>query len=139
MNTEYDDIIHLPHHQSNRHSRMSMHDRAAQFSPFAALTGFEAAIIETSRLTDSRTELEDYGEAQLNHAILQLQKLLPLRPEVIITYFAPDERKSGGAYARIQGQVKKMDLYRQVIILTDGREIPLSDIVRIESEKFMDF
>lgn len=136
MTSEYDDIIHLPHHQSLKRSHMSMHDRAAQFSPFAALTGFDSAIDETGRLTDSRTELEEYGNAQLDQALLQLQELLPLHPEITITYFAPDDRKSGGSYSTIQGNVKKIDFGKPVLILMDGREIPLSDIVHMESSQF---
>lgn len=109
-----------------------MHDRAAQFSPFAALTGFDFAIEETGRLTDCRIELEEYGKAQLDQALLQLWNLLPLHPHVTLTYFIPDERKSGGTYTSICGQIKKIDSFRQIITMTDGTDIPLTDIIRME-------
>lgn len=134
MTGEYDDIITLPHHRSKTRSPMSVHDRAAQFSPFAALTGFESAVDETGRLTDSRRELEEYGRDTLDRAMIQLQELLPQHPKVCVTYFAPDDRKDGGAYTSLQGHVKKVDLYRQTLVFMDGKQIPLSDILRIESE-----
>lgn len=133
---EYDDIICLPHYRSKKRNSMSLYDRAAQFSPFAALTGFESAIEETGRLTDQRTELEEYGKSQLDQALLQLQNLLPLHPHVTLTYFLPDERKSGGAYTSVCGQIKKIDSYHQVITMTDGADIPLSDVIRIECSNF---
>ncbi len=133
MTENYEDIIHLPHHRSSRRSHMSMLDRAAQFSPFAALTGFESAIEETGRLTDPRTQLEEYGNALLDWKIGQLIPLIPLQPEVQITCFLPDSRKDGGAYAQIQGALKKIDLYTRQLFLTDGRTIPMGDILNIES------
>lgn len=134
--SNYDDILHLPNHRSKKRSHMSMQDRAAQFSPFAALTGFETAIEETGRLTDCRTELEEYGKNRLDQAMAQLQELLPLRPYVMITYFVPDDRKTGGSYTSINGQLKKIDFYRQIIVFTDGTEIPLSDIIQVECSAF---
>jgi len=136
---EYDDIIHLSHFRSAKRSHMSMHDRAAQFSPFAALTGFESAIEETGRLTDCPTELEEYEKTQLDQALAQLQNLLPLHPHITITYFVPDERKSGGSYVSVNGQVKKIDHYRQRIIMMDGSEILLADVVQLECSQFSDF
>ena len=135
-NMPYEDIIHLPHPVSARHAPMSNGDRAAQFSPFAALTGFEAALGETGRITESRPEPEDYGKEILDQALLQLQALLPLRPQVTITYFEADQKKDGGAYASVYGQVRKIDLYRQIIVMLEGTEIPLHDIVQIEGAQF---
>lgn len=134
----YDDILHLPHHRSTKRSHMSMQDRAAQFSPFAALTGFESAIEETGRLTDCRPELMEYGNTQLNQVLIRLMELLPQRPEVRITYFLPDNRKSGGHYEEINGQVRKIDLYKQVLTMTDGIEIPLNAILHMESTQISD-
>jgi len=129
----YDDIIHLPHPRSKKRSPMSMQDRAAQFSPFAALTGFDAAIKETGRLTDYRPELLDYENAQLDQMLAKLLELLPQRPQVSVTYFIPDNKKSGGRYETVSGRVQKIDLYRKLLTMTDGREIPLTDILHMES------
>ena len=97
MSGKYGDIINLPHPTSLNHPRMSLHDRAAQFSPFAALTGHHTAIAETGRLTDQRIELDESEIARVDAALQHLQELLPERPTVSITYFVPDERKSGGS------------------------------------------
>ena len=134
MNGEYEDIIHLPHHRSKTRSHMSMHDRAAQFSPFAALTGFESAICETERLTDRRIELDEDRRTELDRAIFRLQELLPLQPEVSVTYFIPDGKKQGGRYAVSQGRLWKLDLYRQILFLADGTGISLPDIIHIEPD-----
>ena len=133
----YDDIIHLPHYRSRKRRHMSMQDRAAQFSPFAALTGFEEATEESGRITDPRTEMEEYGKMQLDQAIQQLQELLPLHPCVSITYFIPDAYKAGGACESVYGQVRKIDVYRQVLVLMDGQEISLPDILRMECSAFV--
>ena len=131
MTGAYDDIIHLPHHRSTRHSHMSIHDRAAQFSPFAALTGFDAAIEETGRLTDAQMELEEYGQAVLDRKLTQLLSQQKEEPEVSITYFCPDQKKSGGSYQEITGRIRKIDLYRKRITMADGCEIPLEAIADI--------
>ena len=130
---DYDDILFLPHHRSKKRSPMSMQDRAAQFSPFAALTGFDAAIVETGRLTDCRPELLDYENAQLDHMLTRLLELLPRQPQVSVSYFLPDNKKSGGRYELVSGRVQKIDLYRKILTMADGREIPLADIVHMES------
>lgn len=137
--SDYNDIINLSHYRSAKREHMSMHDRAAQFAPFAALTGFEAAITETGRLTDNCTELEEYGKMQLDRALQQLQKRISQQPHVSITYFVADSRKSGGSYISLQGQIKKIDFYHQVITMVDGNNIPLQDIIHIESSLFTDF
>ena len=135
MTGQYDDIIHLPHHRSKRRSHMSLQDRAAQFSPFAALTGFDSAIEETGRLTDSRVELEEYGRSILDRKLAFLLDHIQDQPQVSVTYFCPDTRKSGGTYREVSGRVRKIDLYRQIITMTDGREIAVDEIVDIVIEK----
>ena len=133
---QYDDIIHLPHPNSSRHPRMSLLDRAAQFSPFAALTGYEDAIEETGRLTDHRIELNEDARAFLDQKQQLLADAASSRPQVSVTYFQPDHRKSGGAYVTVEGTLKKLDPYDRVLILTDETRIPLSEIVTIESDLF---
>lgn len=135
-NHQYDDIIDLPHHVSATRSRMSMIDRAAQFSPFAALTGYDAAIKETGRLTDERIELSEESRAVLDRKQQLLLDNLADRPEVSVTYFVPDERKAGGAYVTVTGRVKKVDDYQRLLLLTDGTKIPLDEILDMESELF---
>ena len=135
-NHQYADIIDLPHHVSATRPRMSMIDRAAQFSPFAALTGYDAAIKETGRLTDERIDLSEESRAALDRKQQILLDNLADHPEISVTYFVPDERKSGGAYVTVTGRVKKVDDYQRLLILTDGTKIPLDDILDIESELF---
>ena len=125
----YDEIINLPHHVSERHARMSMLDRAAQFSPFAALTGYGAAIEETARLTDSKIELDESEKEILN---FKLQEAIECGKPARITYFLPDERKSGGAYVCTTGKVKKLDTDAGAIMIENGTCITIEDIVDIE-------
>ena len=129
---KYDDIIDLPHKQSNRRPHMPLIDRAAQFSPFAALTGHDAAIKETARLTDWKVELDEYRKEELDSQLQQILEHIAERPEVVITYFRPDEHKEGGAYVTHNGSVKKIDEYEQIILMTDGTRIPIEDIAEIE-------
>lgn len=126
----YDDIIQCSRPRSRRIG-MSNYDRAAQFSPFAALTGFEAAIEETSRLTDDRIELDEGGRQLLDEQMGAVLEALPRQPKVEITWFSYDERKAGGAYIRTTGHVKKVDLYNRKIILTDGQTIPLGEVFSV--------
>lgn len=128
--TQYEDIINLPHHVSERHARMSMLDRAAQFSPFAALTGYDAAIEETARLTDTKIELDESEKEVLN---LRLREAMECGRPVRITYFLPDERKTGGAYVCTTGKVKKLDTLTGSIVTENGTSIMLEDIVGLES------
>ena len=125
-------IIDLPHPTSQNHPRMSLHDRAAQFSPFAALTGHHAAIAETGRLTDRRIELDESEIARVDAELQHLQELLPGRPTVSITYFVPDERKNGGSYQTVTGEVKRIDAVAGMIQMTDRREIPIEDVFSVE-------
>ena len=132
---EYDDIINLPHHQSAKHKQMSRLNRAAQFAPFAALTGYGAAITETARLTNEKIELDDERITILNEQIQFIYEKISENPFVEITYFIPDIRKSGGEYVMITGNVRKIDDYNRDVILTDGMKIPIDNIysIRINS------
>lgn len=132
MSGQYDDIIRLPHPDSPKHPRMSLYDRAAQFSPFAALTGHSAAIAETGRLTDRRVELDEYEMARVDAELQRLQERLPGRPTASITYFVPDERKHGGSYQTVTGEVKRIDAVAGMIQMTDRREIPIEDVFSIK-------
>ena len=128
----YADIIHLPHPVSTRHAAMSKLDRAAQFAPFAALTGYDAELAETARLTTPRIELTESEEDRLNAVYLDLQAHITEHPRVTITYFEPDGRKSGGAYITLTAPVKRLDEHTQTLILTTGETIPLSQIIAIK-------
>lgn len=131
MSGKYDDIIDLPHPTSQNHPRMSLHDRAAQFSPFAALTGHHAAITETGRLTDRRMELDEYEMARVDAELQHLQELLPGRPTASITYFVPDERKNGGSYQTVTGEVKRIDAVNGMIQMADRQLIPIADVFSV--------
>lgn len=133
---KYDKIINLPHHVSFTRPQMSMIDRAAQFSPFAALTGYDAAVKETARLTEQQIELDEYEKAALDQRILLLQEHLKELPEVTITYFVPDERKDGGKYVSTAGIVKKIDIYAKQIMLAGKSKISIENILSIEGELF---
>lgn len=132
----YDDIINLPHHVSKIRPQMSMLDRAAQFSPFAALTGYDAAIKETGRLTDERIELDEEALTALDRKYQLLINALDDAPEVTITYFQPDERKDGGKYITATGAVKKVDDFERLITMQDGAKIPMDDVLSIDGELF---
>lgn len=132
----YDDIINLPHHVSAIHPQMSLADRAAQFSPFAALTGHEEAIQETARLTEEFAELEEDRKEQINERLCRLKEKQTGRPKIAVTYFQEDERKSGGSYVTVYGQVKRIDEYERQVILADGTGIPMERIFAIEGELF---
>lgn len=130
----YDDIIDLPHHVSARHPQMPLRDRAAQFSPFAALTGHEAAIQETARLTEDFIELDEDRKEQLNEQFRVLGENQSLRPEIEVTYFQPDERKNGGAYVTVCGRLKRIDAYGHQIFLTDGTALSMEQIFSVKGE-----
>ena len=136
MSGPYDDIIHLPHPTSKNRPRMSIHDRAAQFSPFAALSGHAAAIAETARLTDRKLELDEDTKAELDRRQAILLEHISERPEVTVTWFRPDERKEGGAYITTTGRLKKLDEAERILILTDDTRIPLEAVVSLESDSF---
>ena len=133
---QYDDIINLPHHTSPTRPRMSAIDRAAQFSPFAALTGYDAAVNETARLTEERIELDEYAKADLDAKLQMIHDSFADKPEISITYFVPDGRKAGGAYVTVTGTIKKIDTYEQNLIMTEGQIIPINEIIQIDGELF---
>ena len=131
MSGLYDDIINLPHHVSQKHPQMSMQDRAAQFSPFAALTGHGAAIRETERETTQQAELDEDELELLDTQLRYLQDHLEEQPEVTITYFEPDRKKEGGSYTEICGKVRKIDLVERFVQIVDKRQIPIDRILEI--------
>ena len=133
---KYDDIINLPHHVSKKHPQISLHDREAQFSPFAALTGHKAAINETARLTDEKQILSEDVIAKLNEQLNLIKENIGTNPIVTITYFVPDDRKSGGAYISNTGVVKKINEYNHTVVLTDKTVIPIEQISEMQSDIF---
>jgi hypothetical protein len=133
---QYDDIIGLQHHVSGNRVQMSIHDRAAQFSPFAALTGFDGAIKETARLTDQRILLDEAAKTILDEKLRIVQEQLSRLKEIEIDYFRPDEMKAGGFYISIRGIVKKIDEYERAVVMQDGTRIPIEEILDITGEMF---
>lgn len=136
MSGPYDDIIHLPHPTSPKHPRMSIHDRAAQFAPFAALSGHSAALAETARLTDRRIELDEDTRAELDLKQQILTEYIVDQPRVTVTWFRPDGKKDGGAYLVTEGRLRKIDPSTHKMVLTDGTEIALERVVDLQSELF---
>ena len=131
MADNYEDIINLSHHISKKHRPMPREARAAQFAPFAALTGYESDVNEAARYTDKRRELGEYETERLNRRINEIRDGIHGNTEVIITYFKPDEKKAGGEYLNIGGRVRKIDDYGRTLTLTSGALIPLDDISEI--------
>lgn len=128
---DYEDIINLPHHISKRYPQMPVEDRAAQFAPFAALTGYDAAIKETARLTDARLELAEDAIAEIDAKLRYIKDKLPNTDEITIVYFKADMIKSGGEYVTITGTVKNIDLYNHRVLMHDGTMINMKDIYSI--------
>ena len=128
----YDDILSLPHHVSQTHPQMPLSSRAAQFSPFAALTGYDAAIAETARLTETRRELTEEEQLRISERLRRLQERIRERPPVKLTYFRPDERKEGGAHLSVSGRARRLDEVSGVLELEDGQRIPFGDILSLE-------
>ena len=129
---KYGDIIHLPHHVSSVHPHMPVSDRAAQFAPFAALTGYGDVIKETARLTDEEPDLSEDEKQELNYKV-QLACALPgEKPEIVLTYFVQDDKKSGGACHTARGKIRRIDPDAGQIILEDGLGIPVDCVVDIE-------
>ena len=129
---KYDDIIHLPHHVSATRPHMPMLDRAAQFMPFRALTGYESAVQETARMTDEKVELTEDEKALLDMRLQKLADEIGSQPKVTLTYFRPDKKKTGGAYVCVTGQLKKIDDYEGTLILMDGKRVLIEDILEIQ-------
>lgn len=132
MDERYADIINLSHHVSSKHPQMSISDRAAQFSPFAALTGHEEAIKETARLTEERIELDEDRKSRLNEKLQIILGNNEKYPEVSIIYFLPDAKKTGGSYVSYTGRLKKIDEYEKVLVMTDGVRIKIDQIYEIK-------
>ena len=138
----YADILHLPHHRAAGRAHMSLHDRAAQFAPFAALTGFDGVIAETGRQTERRVELSESEKARLDRKFARIIDCLQhgRHPTVTVEYFEADVRKDGGAYRQCSGEVKKIDLFERTIVFVEencrsgGKTIPMDDVVDIRGE-----
>ena len=131
----YEDIIYLPHPVSARHGAISNADRAAQFAPFAALTGYDAELAETARLTAPRIELTDSEEQLLNEIYCYLQAHISEHPCVTITYFQPDTKKFGGIYTTVTDCVKKIDELTKSVLFTSGKTVPIAEILSIAVEE----
>ncbi len=136
MPTPYDDIIHLPHHVSQNHPQMPLRDRAAQFAPFAALTGYEAAVGETARMTAERRELDAQVAEELNRRLTDLAARLKDLPKVTVEYFVPDDRKAGGAYVSVTGVVRHISVPDKVLVTEDGTVIGFDNIAAISGFQF---
>ena len=132
---KYDDIINLPHPVSKKHVQMSMHDRDAQFSAFAALTGYDESINEAGRLTYERFLRSDEQKAELDKVINELKVKIKEHPEIAVSFFLPDKKKAGGSYEDKQGRLKLIDEYNFKLIFEDGEKIPLDDIYYISEIK----
>lgn len=132
----YEDIIELPHHVSRKHPQMTMDQRAAQFMPFVALQGQMESVRETERLTDDRIDLDDTVKEMVDRKLQHLLTSVKDRPEIKVYYFVPDQRKEGGAYCSKTGQVKKIDVYDNVVIFVDGERIPINDIMDLVGDIF---
>lgn len=135
---KYEDIINLPCPTSKRHPRMSLYDRAAQFSPFAALTGHEEAVKETARLTNQKLELSEDTIERLNEKLSCIADMIDTHPDVTITYFVPDSKKTGGDYDTYSGQVKKIDEYNHTVVMLDKTIIPIEQISEIDGDIFQE-
>jgi len=131
----YKDLLDHPHHVSEKHPRMSLRERAAQFSPFAALTGHSAAIQETARLTEEERQLDENRLQELNEQLALLESGLSERPFIKVRYYLPDEKKEGGSYRCVRGNLRRIDRHNRELILEDGIRIPLDHITDIEAEK----
>ena len=131
MSSKYDDIINLPHHVSKKHPQMSLEARAAQFAPFAALTGYEDEVEEAGRLTDKRLDLDEEAKKDLDSKMQIIRKKISAKPVITFTYFVPDLQKDGGKYVTVTGAVRRIDEYKQVVVLEDKNEIPINEIVGI--------
>ena len=133
---EYADIIDLPHHRSAKRQPMSLHDRAAQFAPFAALKGYDDELEETARLTDKRIELGDEELFELNEKTYMLLQNIEALPKVKLTFFVADESKEGGSYRTKAGALRRIDEVQRLFIFEDGVKIAVEDVIKIESEYF---
>ena len=127
----YDDMLDLPHHVSEKHAHMSLENRAAQFSPFAALTGYDDAVSETARLTQERVELDEQEKLQIGQVLYAILEAIDQKPLVQAAFFVPDGRKSGGSYQRARGRAVRVDEQEGLLILEDGTQIPFPDLTAL--------
>lgn len=132
----YEDIVNLPPHISKKHPQPTMMDRAARFAPFAAITGYEEMVLEEARITEERIDLDEGTLSILNEKLNMIQEFIDEEPEIKITYFEPDKKKSGGAYVSVTGIVKRIDEYEYLVVMTDGKKIRIEDIFAIGSDLF---
>ena len=132
----YDDLLNLPHHVSVTHPHMSLYDRAAQFAPFKALTGYEDEVEETARLTDARVDLDEDKIEQLDARLRLLEEHLSESPPVSITFFRPDDRKDGGRYETVSEAVRKIDHIQRNILLRSGQSIAIDNVYDINGDLF---
>lgn len=136
MSKKYDDIINLPRPISKTRTPMALIDRAAQFSPFAALTGHDAAVKETARLTEKRVELDESVKSYLSDRLQFIAERINEQHEISITYFQPDIKKKGGAYLTVNGVIKKIDDFERLIVMTNGKQIPIDEVFDVEGQIF---
>lgn len=129
--SRYADIIGIEHFEPREHQRMSAYDRAAQFAPFAALTGYDAMVSETSRLTDSKWELDEEQILALNETLADILERINEHPRVLVTWFRKDLRKQGGSYLKTEGTIQNVEPASRLIILKEGFSIPMDDIAAI--------
>lgn len=132
----YEDIINLPPHISAKYPQPTMEERAARYGPFAVINGYEEMVLEEARTTEERIELDEGAKAVLNEKLNILQKFYMRHPEVTVTYYESDQKKSGGAYISRTGLLKRIDLYQHMLILESKQQIPLGDIYALESRLF---
>ena len=137
--SNYDDIINLPHHVSTKRKQMSIEARSAQFAPFAALTGYDEKVKETSRLTEKKHILDEDQKEILNNKLMYILENIESKPEITFTYFVKDNKKSGGKYEEKTGIVRKINMVEQYIQFTDRTKIKINDIISIESEQLPDY
>ena len=135
---KYDDIINMDHYKSKKHPPMSLYARSAQFAPFAALTGYDDVIKETSRLTNKKIELDEEQKIILNGKLKIIKEQISIKPKITVTYFIPDLKKDGGNYVTVTGNVRKIDEYRNVLVLEDNTEITINDVIDISGDIIVD-
>ena len=131
---DYKDIINLPHHTSEKHPRMSLEARAAQFAPFAALTGYDELLVETARLTSERIEIDETIKVIIDSKLQTIKENIKSMPLITFIYFVQDSKKEGGKYVTVTGNVRKIDEYRNVLVLEDKTEIPINDVIDISGD-----
>jgi hypothetical protein len=132
----YEDIVNLPRPVSAKHPQPTMSERAARFAPFAAITDYEEMVLEEARETEERIVLDENALGLLNEKLNILQEFHDKAPEIKVTYYEPDKKKSGGSYVTIKGTVKRLDPYKKLLVMGDEKKIPIEDVCRLESELF---